>query len=447
MSPFLLALLSSVPALQEPAVKIAPPKGSPEALAALTEEVIKDVERVRGLPFKRPVPKHVRSKEEVRRFVEKALAKEMPAEVWGPRERFYKRLGLLPADCDFGAAVEEVLVEQIGGFYDPDTGEFVVVGSFGPTIDRFVVAHELTHALDDQHFDLKRLTEEARNEEDRSFVVAAVAEGSGMLVAQVYLTGRVIRSEPGEAAKLMDEMKGVDAIQAEQLRRAPPYLQRMLLVPYLQGMTFLQKGIQSPIPSVRPKDIDRAFRSLPRSAEQILHPEKYWYEGAADEPVVVTLPDLAPTLGPGWRKVDQSTLGEMFCALLVGETEEMPSLDPSDPEGLRAALEFFSKEWTNEGAEGWGGDRFAVYAKDAALVGAWLTVWDTPGDAEEFEAEWGKHRGDGAARRRENDRVSIAVGEGVDRALLDRVVEQALREAKTKALERPENGGQSRPAR
>ncbi|MCI0589849.1 MAG: hypothetical protein L0323_23795, partial [Planctomycetes bacterium] len=235
--------------------------------------------------------------------------------------------------------------------------------------------------------------------------------------------------------------------QAEQLRRAPPYLQRMLLVPYLQGMTFLQKGIQSPIPSVRPKDIDRAFRSLPRSAEQILHPEKYWYEGAADEPVVVTLPDLAPTLGPEWRKVDQSTLGEMFCALLVGEMEEMPSLDPADPEGLRAALEFFSKEWTNEGAEGWGGDRFAVYAKDAALVGAWLTVWDTPGDAEEFEAEWGKHRGDGAARRRENDRVAIAVGEGVDRALLDRVVEQVHREAKTRALERPENGGESRPAR
>ncbi|HKB16861.1 MAG TPA: hypothetical protein VKF62_12400, partial [Planctomycetota bacterium] len=357
MTPLLLALLSSVPALQEPEVKIAPPKGSPEALAALTEEVIKDVERVRGLQFKRPVPKHVRTKEEVRLFVKKSLKEDMPAAIWGPRERFYKRLGLLPADCDFGAAVEEVLVEQIGGFYDPDTGEFVVVGSFGPTIDRFVVAHELTHALDDQHFDLKRLTEEARNEEDRSFVVSAVAEGSGMLVAQVYLTGRVIRSEPGQAARVMEEMKGVDAIQVEQLRRAPPYLQRMLLVPYLQGMSFLQKGIQSPIPSVRPKDIDRAFRSLPRSAEQVLHPEKYWYEGAADEPVIVTLPDLSPTLGTGWKKVDESTLGEMFTALLVGETEEMPSFDPADPEGLHAALEFFSKEWTNDGAEGWGGDR------------------------------------------------------------------------------------------
>ncbi|MCI0589683.1 MAG: hypothetical protein L0323_22940 [Planctomycetes bacterium] len=441
MNPLLLALLSSVPSLQEPQVKIAPPKGSPEALAALTEEVIKDVERVRGLAFKRPVPKHVRSKEEVRNFVKKALAKEMPAAVWGPRERFYKRLGLLPADCDFAAAVEEVLVELIGGFYDPDTGEFVVVGSFGPTIDRFVVAHELTHALDDQHFDLKRLTEEARNEEDRSFVVAAVAEGSGMLVAQVYLAGRMIRSDPGDAAKLLEEMKGVDAMQTEQLRRAPPYLQRMLLVPYLQGMSFLQKGYQSPIPNVRPKDLDRAFRTLPRSAEQILHPEKYWFEGAADEPVVVTLPDLSPTLGAGWKKVDESTLGEMFVALLVGEEEEMPLLDPGTDEGRAAALEFFSKEWTNDGAEGWGGDRFAVYAKDAALVGVWFTVWDTAGDAEEFEKEWAQQRGAGAVRKRENDRVAFAVGEGVDRALLDRIVEQALREAKTKALERPENGG------
>ncbi len=447
MTPLLLALLSSVPALQEPQVKIAPLKGSPEALAALTEEVIKDVERVRGLKFKRPVPKHVRSKEEVRRFVEKALAEEMPVEVWGPRERFYKRLGLLPSTCDLRAAVEELYVEQIGGFYDPDTGEFVVVGSFGPTIDRFIVAHELTHALDDQHFDLKRMSEEARNEEDRSFVYMAVAEGSGMLVAMLDQAGRLIRSDPGDAAKLLEEAKGMDAIQVEQLRRAPAYLQRMLVVPYLQGMTFLQKGYQTAIPSVRPKDFDRAFRTPPRSSEQVLHPEKYWFEGAADEPVVVTLPDLSSTLGAGWRKVDESTLGEMFAALLVGEIEEMPAIDPSTKEGQQAALEYFGREWTNEGAEGWGGDRFAVCAKDAALVGAWLTVWDTPGDAEEFEAEWGKHRGDGAARRRENDRVAIAVGEGVDRALLDRVVEQVLREAKTKALERPENGGDSRPAR
>ncbi|HET6202007.1 MAG TPA: hypothetical protein VFI25_04295 [Planctomycetota bacterium] len=447
MNPSFLALLLAFapPLPQEPPVKIAPPKGSPEALAAIADEVIKEVERIRGLKFKRPVPKHVRTKEELRRFLADEAAKEWPAEIWDPRERFYKRLGLLPVDCDLRSTMVELLLEQGAGFYFPETGEFIVVGSYGPGIDRITVVHELTHALDDQHFDLKRLQHDARDEEDRSFVVSAVAEGSATYVHETYTIGRAARAEPSMAAKLLEEAKELEAIQTEQFRRAPPYLQRGLLALYVQGKNFLQKGNGTPIPSAKPADIDRAFHTLPRSSEQVLHPEKYWFEGAADEPVEVALPDFGASLGEGWKKVDESTLGEMNTALLVGEVEEMPAIDMKGPDALEAVRDFvlqiLNESWTNEAAEGWGGDRFAVYTKGKALAGVWMTVWDTPKDVVEFTSAWTKYRGDSAVRKQEKDRVVLAVGEGVDRGLLERLAGQALREAKTRALDRPAESG------
>jgi len=399
-----------------------------EGLYALADEVMPDVEKLRGLKFTKPVVKKIQSKEGFRTFLLDALEKEMSPRVWGPRERFYKKLGLLPENLSLRGTVEALLLEQVGGYYDPDTRALYLVGSFGPTVDRTILVHEIGHALDDQHFDLKARMESVRNEEDRGFATSSVLEGSATLLMGRYLAKYLLTAKL-DATAILEEMQGQEALQAEQFRKAPPYLQRGLLLTYLEGQRFLSKGTLSPIPDLRPELLEVAFAFPPLSSEQILHPEKYWESLTRDEPIDVVLPDLAPSLGEGWAKLDESTLGEVYTAILTEHPEDFEELDVSDPAEAMALL---GREWTNDGAAGWGGDRFAVYAKGEKLVGVWVSVWDDVSEAAEFE-EALEDAGRGFFRRREGDRVVIVVGDASAEGpgSFGSLAEKALRETKT----------------
>jgi hypothetical protein len=424
---FFLCALSFPPALACGQETAAPERGAQD-LAALADEVLPDVERLRGLEFKEPVVKKGQTKEGFRDFLLAALEKEMNPKVWEPRERFYKRLGLLPGDVSLRASVEALLLEQVGGYYDPETRALYLVGSFGPTIDRTILAHEIGHALDDQHFDLRGRMEAVRNEEDRGFATSSVLEGSATLLMGRYVAKYLLTSglEPEE---IVEEMQGQEAFQAEQFRRAPPYLQRGLLLTYLEGQKFLSKGVLSPIPDVRPELFETAFRYPPLSSEQILHPEKYWEAITRDEPIEVVLPEFGASLGEAWTKADESTLGEIYTAILTEDPDDVEEIDVSDVEG---ALALMGREWTNAGAAGWGGDRFAVYVNGDRLVGVWLAVWDDAGEAEEFE-EALEEAGHEFFLRRAGDRVVVVVGDVAREGpgSFEALAAKALREAKT----------------
>ena len=134
--------------------------------------------------------------------------------------------------------------------------------------------------------------------------------------------------------------------------------------------------------------------NLPRSSEQILHPEKYWLEETIDEPVVVKGQDVEELFtNDGPHVVHQNTFGEIRCAILTCPVDKR--LNPAD-------MPFPPSVWTNQGALGWGGDRFFLLAAKAMdentsqqpeiLSGIWFTMWDTPQDCEEFVAQYEIHR-------------------------------------------------------
>jgi hypothetical protein len=138
----------------------------------------------------------------------------------------------------------------------------------------------------------------------------------------------------------------------------------------------------------------RAAFDLPRSSEQILHPEKYWRDESRDDPVVLRDEDVERLLaGEGLRVIHKDTFGELRVAVLT--SPEGKRISPADmPLGPDA--------WTNRGAVGWGGDRFFLLAEGAAEDslswnaeqphGVWFTMWDTIEDREEFIAEYAAHR-------------------------------------------------------
>src|SRR4029078_3275346 len=136
-----------------------------------------------------------------------------------------------------------------------------------------VMAHELTHALEDQHYDLASLAKKAGDNADHATAITAVVEGSAMAVMLAYL-GR----EEGEE-KATAELHQTEAKRADKLKVAPSFTQRTLLLPYLLGFSFLLQGKPSEFylcRVVRGKDIDESYRFPQYSTRQSLHPEQYW---------------------------------------------------------------------------------------------------------------------------------------------------------------------------
>jgi hypothetical protein len=345
-----------------------------EALA-LTREVSASVESIRGLRFERPVTVKLVDDATARKHFQKRLEKFWPPAQVAVEQKVHTLLGLLPPGTDIVERLLDLLEEQAGGYYDPSADTFYILTDMPKAVAPILFSHELTHALDDQHFDLDGHLTDALDDDDRGTAMGAVIEGSGMLVMSVYLAREMAAGRLSASALL--ELQESEAGKAEKLGAAPPLLQRLLLAPYLLGQSFLLRG--NPLAILRgvaPADLDRAFKTPPASTEQLLHPAKYWDDATRDVPRIVKVPDLSERLGAEWKLSAQGNLGELTLAVLTGGE----SLDPKGPDAVRA------ESWTNPGAAGWGGDLYQLYeGPQGAAVTALATVWDSPEEAKEFE--------------------------------------------------------------
>jgi len=364
--------------------------------AALVEELQEEVEELRGWKFKHPVETGVCSEKRLREFIQKKAFEEE----YGPdgllrAQAFLRMVGLIPADCDLRQTILDVLLNQIGGFYDPTAKVLYVLDrsdiDYGPLLSRIIVAHELTHTLDDQYVDLDRLIKSRERTEDWSLTVGSVVEGSATALMMRY-TLKAMNSGQYDPVQL------IQLVRQEQERsrtflEAPPYFSSLATM-YMCGMSFLQGGASGPaVPENVGQKLLQAAENPPVSTEQILHPEKYWNKAKRDYPVEVDEADVERLLRPlGLHVVHKDTVGELLCALLT--TDENRVLDM-----IMVSLPSY---WTNEAATGWGGDRFFLLAegKDAqaakknlkGLRGVWITLWDTAVDRREFVEDYALER-------------------------------------------------------
>lgn len=342
---------------------------------ALAATVIPTVESLRGLEFKREVPVKLVDDAAARKHFQARLDRLLPASQMRAEQRVYQDLGLLPEDLDLRALLFDLLEEQAGGYYDPQSGTFFLLGDMPQAIVTILMAHELTHALDDQHFGLDTTIESILADEDRTDAFGCILEGSGTLVMTVFVTQQTLAGKIDVAALM--EFQKTEAGRAAKLSEAPAVLQRALLGPYILGQSFLVRGnLLAMVAGINADDINRAFRTPPASFEQVLHPEKYWDEDKRDDPRAIDLPDLAGLMGDGWSVEAQGTLGELDLAVLTGSGAVAPD--------SLTALQ--SSTWTNEAASGWGGDRWYLLRKGSRHVTLVATLWDSVADAQEFSA-------------------------------------------------------------
>ncbi|MBD0372659.1 MAG: hypothetical protein ICV60_17575, partial [Pyrinomonadaceae bacterium] len=322
------------------------------AVVAATAEVLKETAEIRELPILRPVKSGAQSRAEIERMIIKNMNDETKPEETRASELALKKLGLVPQDFEFRPFIVKLLTEQVAGYYDPKAQEFYLADWIDLDGQKPVMAHELTHALQDQHFNLRRFEKWPKGDSDAEMAAHALIEGDATLAMIRYVTRDIQR------AVAFAKSLGTDDSSSEQIDKAPRAIRESLLFPYEQGsqwVTNLYRRGGWPL-------VSKAFTELPQSTEQILHADKYF---AREAPVKVELADIHATLGASWKRIDYDVNGEWGCYLVLNE---------------------YLKTGAAAAAAGWSGDRFAVYedTRSNQIFITQMTLWDTGADAREF---------------------------------------------------------------
>jgi hypothetical protein len=322
-------------AQKSPAVASPDPAKSAAAaeFTAAADEVLSQMSQITGLKLRTPIKKTLRSREEIRAYVIREMNEDKePAERYASA-RSAEAFGLLPKDFDIDSFMVDLLTEQIAGLYDPKAHEFYIADWIPLADQKIVMAHELTHALQDQHFQIETWAKAARPNDDGELAREAVLEGSAMAAMIDYLlqeSGRSLKDLPDiDPGMLVGDMGATPG-----LKKAPPFLKDALVFPYFAGLTFsvdLLKGSGW-------KELPAVFSNPPISTQQIMHPALYH---AGKTPSTENLPDVGKLLGPDWTKLEENVMGEF---------------------GWKEVLkQFLGEDRAKILAAAWDGDRYVVY--------------------------------------------------------------------------------------
>ena len=316
-----------------PAVPAAASAANAEFLQA-ADEVMAEMSKLLALPVLQPLKKSVRTREEIREYVLGKMREDEDAAKRHADVRTLEALGLLPKGYPLEQKLIALLTEQIAGVYDPGEREFFIASWTEAAEQRVIMAHELTHALEDQHFHIEQWSKAVKDNDDAGFARDAVLEGSAMIAMIDYLLrdSGVSFRDLGDfnPALLLGDVEG-----SQELKDVPLVLKDQLLFPYLAGAAFAAKALEA---AGGWPGLARLFERPPASTQQILHPELY-LRGV--QPERVQLPALGGIVSRDWKKLDENVMGEF---------------------GLNQALkQFLGKERADDLAAAWSGDRYAIF--------------------------------------------------------------------------------------
>jgi hypothetical protein len=341
----------------------------------LIARMLKRVQTARGLQATKSVPGVLLDRAALIAQVKEHVSRELPPEAIRNEGLALQLLGFVPTQFDYEAAEYRLLEAQLAGYYEPADGTMYMASDLGDEEADATLAHELVHALQDQHWNLQERSKYRPGEGDRSEAVSALAEGDATSAMFDVIIERTSPKGGKTALDLPDDLF------AEQIRQgmsqgpaadAPHVMRSSLAAPYIYGTLFVHAlrrhgGWEA---------VDRAWSDPPTTSEQIMHVDKW----LAHEPALKVEAPTFATLGPGWKLADQDSEGELGARVAFEEWMDAP----------RAA----------QASVGWGGDRGVLVANGDRAAFAWRLRYDS-----------GKTRGQRAAD------VFVAIAKGIDRSL------------------------------
>ncbi len=344
------------------AAAIASPSTSPAASLdplAIYAAIAAQVEQIRGLQPKAAITPVLIDEATLRANLTADFDRENPPRQLAASQAVLTTLGLLPAGTNLRTAYLDLESGQVIGYYSPSQHQLFLVsrsGGVGPT-QEVTYAHEFTHQLQDQNFDLAKLGLDAPDQGDRSLARLALVVGDAVATQSAWMAAHLT---PADLAQVLADAS--DPTAAAALQRAPAILRTTSLFPYTQGYAWVGQLMASGGTAA----VNAAFGRPPDSTEQVLHPDRY---AAHEEPILVSVPSgLASALGAGWSASAQDTLGE----LLLRTWLSMGGLPLAD---------------ATTAAAGWSGDRIQLLTGPGGRTAlAIVTAWDSVADASEFAA-------------------------------------------------------------
>jgi len=333
-----------------------PNSASDPALAALVDSLMPQLEQLAGLKKLRPITMKHQSRDDLRQYVAGRLQEELPATELAGIKAAYAALGLVPDTVDLEKLLLDLYTEQVAGYYDPKTDAFYMVEGTPRELLRPTLAHELVHALQDQHADLDSLISRKRGN-DRQTAAQAAIEGHATLVMFALLASGSGAIDPATLPDMTEQLRPLMEAQNSQFpvfQRAPRIIRETMLFPYVAGAGFVQSLWRARASSAQ-KYPAPLGASLPQSTEQVLHADTRFLS-TRDDPT-----ELRFARQSAEKLVYENTLGELEISILLAQHL-----------GTKAA------------AAGWDGDRYRVVEIEGQPVLLWQTVWDNEQSADRF---------------------------------------------------------------
>ena len=318
--------------------------------ARLLDQIGRQVETVRGLAPRAEVPLNFLSEREMAALLQRLYRESDPEAQLLP----YVALGLLP-DASISIQVERT----VGAYVFGEEQLYVVTdpSDIGADDRVLLLARIYGRALQDQYFDLEAAQARARTSDARLAVMALV-EGDGMVLAALFRYQDLVMADWSHLEELI--VQSDLPSYGEELDGTETWM-RLQRFPYQEGRVFVAELFATG----GWETINRAYANLPRSTEQVLHPERYLAE-EPDVPVDVFVPDLSAALGEGWTPGVRDTLGEFIAGLYLEQT--------------------LTEQMAWQAADGWDGDTFVTWEhEDGDRLRVWRTIWDNTAEAAEFE--------------------------------------------------------------
>ncbi len=350
-------------------------KAQAKELFRSVDVILKFASQDTGLPIKSEVKRHLITRGSMEKYVDKRMKDDKDTQRLEQARLVLEKFGLLPPGYDLHSEFLRLLGEQVAAYYDPKTRSVNLLDWVPPDTQKPVLAHELTHALQDQKIGLEKWELAGAKDDNplpdpQEYVVEeaqaarqCVAEGQAMVVLIDYTLapmGKDALSAPG----VVDAMRAgmADNKDSPVFAAAPMFLRESLMMPYTWGTDFVRAVLTK-------KGKDAAYAGLlenpPIDTRQIMQPETYLANQAVPP---LTIPDFDTLVAPGYQRFDFGGMGEFDVYLLARQY------------GGDDAPRNYYPHWR-------GGYYFAAHAKTAPknqIAMLYFSRWDSPESARDF---------------------------------------------------------------
>ena len=287
------------------------PPSNPD-LVASADAVLKEMSQITGLPIKATLKKKIVNRADMRRYLTDSLHAEYTPEEIHQQEATLKAFGLVSREFNLGAFLVSFYTEQAAGLYDQHTKTMLIADWVAPEMQQMVLAHELTHALQDQNFDLQKFLDAVRKNEDAANARQAVVEGYATAAMMQKLIGSVSLAELPTLGPMMEQVVRMQTQEFPAFTGAPFFFRFQALFPYTQGISFMQKGLGKggwPV-------LNELFSRPPTTTKEIFQPDVH-FDGKSLRRIRLAPSPLVKV--SGLRVVDENSMGELGYYTLIGQ--------------------------------------------------------------------------------------------------------------------------------